>query len=149
MGQMGQMGNSHQAKRPHLSHQAKRYPFTPSSEALPIKRSAPIYPIKGSERVLKGIKGLLFLPFGLLGPFFPLRPLMPLPPKSARKNFLSEVVRCGASKKGPPRDSTNSTARGGQLLAMCRRLRLITRNYCFAGKSKPYICLNNARTRAW
>ena len=43
-------------------------------------------------------------------------------------NFLLEVVRCGTSKKGPPRDSTNSTARGGQLLAMCRRLRLITRN---------------------
>ena len=45
-----------------------------------------------------------------------------------KKYLLLEAVRCGASKKGPPRDSTRSTARGGQLLAMCRRLRLITTN---------------------
>ena len=94
-------------------------------------------------------------PNGLIGPnpigsIGPNRPYYPQNSTSISEiNFLSEVVRCGASKKGPPRDSTNSTARGGQLLAMCRRLRLITRNYCFAGKSKPYICLNNARTRAW
>ena len=43
--------------------------------------------------------------------------------------FLSEAVRCGASQKRPPKDSTNSTALGGLLLGMCRRLRLITRNY--------------------
>ena len=43
--------------------------------------------------------------------------------------FLSEAVRCGASQKRPPKDSTNSTAFGGLLLGMCRRLRLITTNY--------------------
>ena len=33
--------------------------------------------------------------------------------QSARRNFLSEGVRCGASQKKPPKDSTRSTALGG------------------------------------
>ena len=45
------------------------------------------------------------------------------------RNFLSEGVRCGASQKKDLRDSTNRTARRSLLLEMCRRLRLITRNY--------------------
>ena len=45
-----------------------------------------------------------------------------------KKHLLSEAVRCGTSKKGPPQDSTSSTAWGGQLLAMCHRLWLIARN---------------------
>jgi hypothetical protein len=44
-------------------------------------------------------------------------------------NLMSEVVRCGASQKQPPRDSTRSTALGGCLFGMCRRLRLIISNY--------------------
>ena len=44
-------------------------------------------------------------------------------------NFLSEVVRCGASQKKHRWDSTKRTARRCLLLEMCRRLRLITRNY--------------------
>ena len=50
-------------------------------------------------------------------------------------NLLSEAVRCGASQKRPPKDSTNSTALGGLLLGMCRRLRLITTNYKFMNNS--------------
>ena len=47
----------------------------------------------------------------------------------ARPNFSGEVVRCGASQKKPPRDSTQSTALGGlnfwdvpQIAAYCEKL---------------------------
>ena len=40
---------------------------------------------------------------------------MPLPTSISMINFLSEAVRCGASKKGLPEDSTSSTASGSQL----------------------------------
>ena len=45
-------------------------------------------------------------------------------PYHKKFNLLSKVVRCGASQKRPPKDSTNSTALGGLLLGMCRRLQL-------------------------
>ena len=59
-----------------------------------------------------------------------------------RNDFLSEVVRCGASQKRSPRDSTKGTARGLLLLAMCRRLRLITRNFYFVADSNRFIITN-------
>ena len=40
---------------------------------------------------------------------------MLLPTLISKINFLSEAVRCGASKKGLPEDSTSSTASGSQL----------------------------------
>ena len=47
-------------------------------------------------------------------------------------HFLSKVVKCGASQKKGLRDSTRGTARRSLLLGMCRRLRLITRNFNFS-----------------
>ena len=73
-------------------------------------------------------------PNGLIGPnpIGPIGPNRPYYPQNSTSiseiNFLLEAVRCGASKKKTPWDSTRSTARGVLLLAMCRRLRLITRN---------------------
>ena len=44
----------------------------------------------------------------------------------SRKNISSQK---SLEQKKPPRVSTRSTARGGLHLGMCRRLRLITKNY--------------------
>ena len=52
-------------------------------------------------------------------PFVPILPIVPISPTRntsiSEINFLLEVVRCGASKKGLPEDSTSSTASGSQL----------------------------------
>ena len=64
------------------SHQAKRYPSSVS---------APIYPIKRAEKVIKGIKGLFFLPFG---------------PLSREINLLSEGRRVLHSAKMATMGST-------------------------------------------
>ena len=62
-------------------------------------------------------------------------------------HFLSEVVRCDASQKKDLRDSTKGTAQRSLLLEMCRRLRLITRNYFLAGFF--FLATNAFSTSIW
>ena len=53
--------------------------------------------------------------------------LSPSQPRGAvRGSLASEVVRCGASQKNTPRDSTKTYSPRGVTFGMCRRLRLIT-----------------------
>ena len=114
MGKIGKIGRRHHS------------PIIPIFPIIPIIPIIPIFPINSTSiskinfssegcRVLHSAKtptmGCTKAYCSLSGFFVRGRNL----PLITANHLLLEAVRCGISEKGPPRDSTRSTARGGQL----------------------------------